>query len=144
MVAACKAALYAMFIRQSALKPSAALSARSRSMTARRSRISFGLVLWPWSYRGWIDRRIDVAPEACLRRRQGARHRSERGITHHEQVHVAVTAQFLACRSQSRMPLRMSSVRGASASRTAPTIPAVFNSSACSSGNMGLARLAWK
>ena len=48
-VAACNAALYAMFIRQSALRPSAALSARSRSTTARRSRTSSGLDLWLWS-----------------------------------------------------------------------------------------------
>jgi len=46
----------------------------------------------------WIDRRIDVAPEASLRRRQSARHRRERGVTHHEHVHVAVATQLPAGR----------------------------------------------
>jgi len=56
-----------------------------------------GADLFP-ELRGWIDRRVDVAPEARLRGGQSVRHCSERGVTHHEYVYVTVTAQLLACR----------------------------------------------
>ena len=48
--------------------------------------------------RGWIERGVDVAPEAHLRGSQSLRHRRERGVTHHEHVDATVTAKFLACR----------------------------------------------
>ncbi len=47
---------------------------------------------------GRIERGVDVAPQAGLRRRQSIRHGGERRVTHHEHVYVAVTAQLAACR----------------------------------------------
>lgn len=47
---------------------------------------------------GGIDRGVDVAPQARLRRRQGVRYRRERGVTDYKHVHVAVPAQFAARR----------------------------------------------
>jgi hypothetical protein len=43
-----------------------------------------------------IDRGVDVAPQARLRRRQRVGYRSERSIPHDKDVHVAVPSQFAA------------------------------------------------
>ncbi len=47
---------------------------------------------------GRVDRRVDVAPQPRLRRRQGVGHVSERSVTHDEHVDVAIAAQVAACR----------------------------------------------
>ena len=43
---------------------------------------------------GRIDGGIDVAPQACLRCRQGVRYGGERRVTHDEHVYVAIPAQL--------------------------------------------------
>ena len=48
--------------------------------------------------RGRVDRGIDVATQTGLRAGQGICHGREGDVAHHQNIHVAVAAQFAASR----------------------------------------------
>jgi hypothetical protein len=56
-----------------------------------RQEVMAGVDLLP-EFSGRVDRGVDVAPQARLRRRQGVGYGSERSVAHDKHVHVAVPA----------------------------------------------------